>query len=345
MSSSRIKDRRARSVWFTAPETVELRDSVARPPRNGEVRIETLFSGISHGSEMMVYHGEVPADLSLDATLPSLQGTFSFPVKYGYASTGRIIDIGAGVSGLEVGDLVFAFNPHETCYTVPATVVIKLPPGLDPKRGIFAANVETALNALLDAAPRLGDRVVVIGQGVVGLLITQLVRKAGASLIVTSDMYEKRRALSQRAGADTVIDPSTESLDERVYEMAGGAGADVVIEVSGQPRALNDAIKIAAPEGRVVIVSWYGTRRTDLALGSDFHRKRLTLRSSQVSNLDPSLAPRWTIARRRQLAASYLTELLLDELITNVVPFEQAREAYRLISKQPQDVLQVVLSY
>jgi len=318
---------------------------VARCPATGEVRIQTLFSGISHGSEMMVYRGEIPADLSLDATLPSLQGNFSFPIKYGYASTGRIIDVGEGVNGLEAGDLVFAFNPHETCYTVPATVVIKLPEGLDPKHGIFAANVETALNALLDAAPRLGERAVIIGQGVVGLLITQLVRKAGASLIVTSDMYAKRRALSQKAGANLVVDPATESLDDRVYEMTGGAGADVVIEVSGEPRALNDAIKITAQEGRVVVVSWYGTKRADLALGSDFHRKRLTLRSSQVSNLDPSLAPRWTIARRRQLAASYLSELLLEELISNVVPFEQAGEAYRLICEQPQEVIQVVLGY
>jgi 2-desacetyl-2-hydroxyethyl bacteriochlorophyllide A dehydrogenase len=205
--------------------------------------------------------------------------------------------------------------------------------------------VETALNSLLDAAPRLGERVVVIGQGVVGLLITRLVRRAGASLVITSDLYEKRRQLSRSAGADAAVDPSAESLAERVSALTGGTGADVVIEASGQPRALDDAIAGAAQEGRVVVVSWYGAKRAELALGSDFHRKRLTLKSSQVSNLDPSLTPRWTILRRRELAVKYLSELLLDELITHVLPFDRAAEAYRLIDEQPAEVMQVVLDY
>jgi 2-desacetyl-2-hydroxyethyl bacteriochlorophyllide A dehydrogenase len=228
---------------------------------------------------------------------------------------------------------------------VPAGVVIKLPRELDPRIGVFTANVETALNALLDATPRLGDRVVVIGQGVVGLLITQLVRRAGASMVITSDLHEGRRQLSQLAGADVALDPSTEQIAERVYALTGGVGADVVIEASGEPRVLDDAIGAAAHEGRVVIVSWYGTKRADLALGSDFHRKRLVLKSSQVSNLDPSLAPRWTIARRRELAVDYLSELLLDRLITHVLPFERAAEAYRMIDEQPGEVIQVALDY
>jgi 2-desacetyl-2-hydroxyethyl bacteriochlorophyllide A dehydrogenase len=345
MSSTLVRERPAVSVWFASPRTVELRTSSAPAPGRGEVRVEALFSGISHGSEMMVYRGEVPSRLALDATLSTLQGSFSFPVKYGYASVGRVVDVGSEVEELAEGDLVFAFNPHETCYTVPATVVIKLPQELDPRIGVFAANVETALNSLLDAVPRLGERVVVIGQGVVGLLITQLVRRAGASLVITSDLYEKRRQLSRSAGADVALDPSAESLAERVSALTGGTGADVVIEASGQPRALDDAITAAAHEGRVVIVSWYGAKRAELALGSDFHRKRLTLKSSQVSNLDPSLAPRWTIRRRRELAVRYLGELLLDELISHVLPFDRAAEAYRLIDEQQGEVIQVVLDY
>ena len=345
MSSTLAGERPAVSVWFASPRTVELRASNALPPSRGEARIEALFSGISHGSEMMVYRGEVPAGLALDSILPTLQGSFSFPVKYGYASVGRVVDVGSGVNELAEGDLVFAFNPHETCYTVPATVVIRLPQGLDPRIGIFAANVETALNSLLDAAPRLGERVVVIGQGVVGLLVTQLVRRAGASLVITSDLYEKRRQLSRAAGADLVVDPAAESLAECVSAMTCGAGADVVIEASGQPRALDDAIAATAQEGRVVVVSWYGTKRAELALGSDFHRKRLTLKSSQVSNLDPSLTPRWTILRRRELAVRYLGELCLDDLISHRLPFDRAAEAYRLINQRPAEVIQVVLDY
>ena len=338
-------ERSAMSVWFTSPGVVEMRDSNVRPPGPDEVRIGTLFSGISHGSEMMVYRGEVPAELALDSTLPTLKGSFGFPVKYGYASVGRVLDVGRGVRVLAEGDLVFAFNPHETCFTAATDVVIKLPSALNPRIGVFLANVETALNSLLDAAPRLGERAVVIGQGVVGLLITQLLRKAGASLIITADLYEKRRQLSIQAGADFSIDPSSETLAQRVSEISGGIGADVVIEASGQPQALNDAINSATQEGRVVVVSWYGTKRAELNLGSEFHRKRLTIKSSQVSNLDPSLSPRWTILRRRSLAAGYLKELALDELITHVFPFDQASEAYRVIDSQPAEVIQVVLDY
>jgi 2-desacetyl-2-hydroxyethyl bacteriochlorophyllide A dehydrogenase len=345
MSSTFLRDRPAVSVWFTSPRTVELRPSSAPVPGPGEVRIQALFSGISHGSELTVYRGEAPSGLSLDATLPTLQGSFSFPVKYGYASVGRVVDVGSDVNGLAEEDLVFAFNPHETCYTVPATVAIRLPRDLDPRIGIFAANVETALNALLDAAPRLGERVVVIGQGVVGLLITQLVRRVGASLVITSDLYEKRRQLSRSVGADVALDPSAESLTDRVYTLTGGSGADVVIEASGQPRALDDGIGAAAHEGRVVVVSWYGTKRAELTLGGDFHRKRLVLKSSQVSSLDPSLTPRWTIDRRRELATRYLGELLLDQLVSHVLPFDSAADAYRLIDEHPDEVMQVALDY
>ena len=345
MSSTLARKRPSVSAWFTSPRTVELRTASANPPASGEVRIEALYSGISHGSEMLVYRGEVPAELALDSALATLQGSFKFPLKYGYASVGRIVDVGDGVHQLAEGELVFAFNPHETCYTIPATLVIKLPGQLDPRLGVFTANVETAVNAILDAAPRLGERLVVIGQGVVGLLITQLARRTGASLIVTTDLHENRRRLSLSAGADIAVDPSSESIAERVSDVTGGTGADVVIEVSGQPSALEDAVKVAAPEARVVVVSWYGTKRGGLALGSDFHRKRLTLKSSQVSNIDPSLGPRWTIARRRELAAGYLSELKLAELISHTLAFEQTAEAYRLIDDRPEEVVQVVLDY
>ena len=345
MPSKGLGDLPARSVWFTSPKTVEVRSTTADIPGEGQVRIEALFSGISHGTEMLVYRGECPKSLSLDSTLTTLRGDFNFPINYGYASVGRIIDAGSDVDGLAEGDLVFAFNPHQTCYSVPVSAVIRLPQELDPRIGVLTANLETAVNALLDAAPRLGERVVVIGQGVVGLLITQLTRRAGASLVVTSDLHEKRRCLSKRVGADLVLDPATESLSERVSALTGGAGADVVIEASGHPQALNDAIEAAGVEGRVVVVSWYGTKRADLALGSDFHRKRLTIKSSQVSSLDPSLSSRWTLARRRELAVGYLAELSLGQLISHTVPFERAAEAYRLIDERPAEVVQVVLEY
>lgn len=345
MQAGFVHERPALSVWFTSPRNVELRSANARPPGQGEVRVEALFSGISHGTEMLVYRGEVPTGIALDSSLPTLQGSFAFPVKYGYANVGRIVDAGGGAGELAEGDLVFSFNPHETCYTVPVSAVIKLPEKLDPRIGVFAANLETAVNSLLDAAPRLGESVVVIGQGVVGNLIAQLARRAGASVVITSELHEKRRRLSRITGSDLVVDPSTESLPERVYALTRGAGADVVIEASGQPQSIDDAIQAAAVEGRVVAVSWYGTKRAELGLGGDFHRKRLTLKSSQVSNLDPSLTPRWSLARRRALAVDYLSELSLDVLVSHLMPFDSAAEAYRLIDEQPGEVVQVILDY
>src|SRR5262245_9176787 len=214
--STSIEERGAVSVWFTAPRTIELRASSVRAPEREEVRVKALFSGISHGGETNVYRGEVPAGTALDSTLPTLQGSFSYPLKYGYANVGRVVDVGEAVTGLAEGDLVFAFNPHETCYTVPASVLVKLPKDLEPRIGVFTANLETAVNALLDAVARLGERVVVIGQGVVGLLISRLIRKSGASLIITSDLYEKRRALSLSAGADLAIDPAKQDLSQCV---------------------------------------------------------------------------------------------------------------------------------
>ena len=345
VSASSAPGREAMSVWFSAARTVELRRSVARVPASGEVSIEALFSAISHGTEMLVYRGEVPAELPLDLSIPTCQGGFSFPVKYGYASVGRVVEIGRDVMCLSPGDLVFAFNPHETRYTLPESFAIKLPETTAPRAGVFVANMETAVNALLDAAPRIGETVVVIGQGVVGLLIARLARKAGAGLVITADLFEKRRLLSEAFGADLVVDPSSEDLVECVSRMTSGVGADVVIEASGQPAALDLAINASAREGHIVVVSWYGAKRAPLSLGTDFHRKRLTLRSSQVSALDPSLEPRWSLSRRRELAVKYLDEIPCDTLISHTIPFARAGEAYRLIDEHPEQVVQVVLEY
>jgi 2-desacetyl-2-hydroxyethyl bacteriochlorophyllide A dehydrogenase len=305
----------------------------------------TQFSGISQGSELLVFRGQVPTRFPLDLTITALQGTVDFPVKYGYASVGRVCDVGPGVQGYSTGDIVFAFNPHESCYVALAADVVNLGPRCDPRIGVFAANLETAINALFDAAPRLGESVVVIGQGVVGLLITQLARKTGAGIVITSELHERRRQLSRAVGADVVVDPANQVLAEEVDSLTRGAGADVVIEASGQPCSLDDAIRTAGKEGRVVVVSWYGSKKAELGLGTDFHRKRLTLKSSQVSNLDPSISARWTIARRRELTARYLQELILSDLISHVFPFRRAEEAYRLIDERPGEVVQVVLDY
>jgi 2-desacetyl-2-hydroxyethyl bacteriochlorophyllide A dehydrogenase len=332
-------------VWFTAPRKIELRPCPLDKPHAGEVRVRALYSGISHGTELLVYRGEVPPGIALDIKLSTLEGSADFPLKYGYASVGRVVEAGAGVETPSEGDMVFAFNPHQTEYVIPACHTIKLPEGASARRAIFLANIETAINAMLDAAPRIGERVVIFGQGVVGLLIAQLARRCGAGAVITVDPIERRRALSLALGADSALDPSDGDVAAAIRKLTSGAGADIAIEASGRPDTLDQALKSVAFEGRVVVVSWYGVKRSPVALGNEFHRNRLTVKSSQVSNLDPRLSPRWTVERRRGLALDYLGELRLDELITHTFAFEEAEAAYRLIDEQQEESVQVILDY
>jgi 2-desacetyl-2-hydroxyethyl bacteriochlorophyllide A dehydrogenase len=333
----------SRAIWFPAARALEIVEKPIVAVREDQVRVRALFSGISHGTEMLVYRGEVPTSLALDMSLPSMEGSFGFPIKYGYASVGIVTETGASVQSVSKGDLVFAYNPHESDYAISSKFVVRLPSNLSPRVGIFFANIETAVNALLDATVRIGERVIVFGQGVVGLLITKLLRRAGVDRIITVDPFEKRRALSLAAGASLAIDPTAEDAVKMVNRH-GGEG-DLVFEVSGRPEVLNDAIRATAYEGRVIVVSWYGNKTAPLELGGDFHRKRITIRSSQVSNLNPQLGPGWTFDRRRELAKSYLKILDLDEMITQEFRFEDAAAAYELIDHRPQETVQVVLSY
>ena len=333
---------RARAVWITAPRTIELREEAIGHPGPGEILVETVVSAISHGTEMLVYRGEVPPETPLD--LPTLAGSFSYPIKYGYASVGRAVEVGTGVTTVANGDLVFALHPHQTRFVVPASLAWRLPPGLAPKRGIFAANVETALNALLDAPIRIGERVVVFGQGIVGLLIGLLARRNGAGRVVVVDPFARRREAALALGTDAALAPSDALPDELRAALADGP-PDLVFEASGNPAALQVAIEVVADEGTVVACSWYGTKPASLLLGGHFHRGRVRLRSTQVGRLDPSLAPRWDHARRTLVVMGLLATLPLDGLISHHVPFAEAERAYRLVDECPAETLQVALTH
>ncbi len=332
----------ARAVWFPRPRAVEIREEPDRPPGPGEVRIRAVLSAISHGTEMLVYRGEVPRDLALD--LPTLRGGFGFPIKYGYASVGHVEEVGPAVRGLAPGDLVFTHHPHQTGYTVAVDLPTALPAGASPESGVFLANLETAVNVLLDAPVMVGEVVVIFGQGVVGLLLTQLVRRHLCAALLTVDSLPRRRQLSMSLGADASLDPA-EDLATAVHERSGGRGADMVIEASGQPAALQAALDVAALEGRVVVVSWYGRKPVQLELGGAFHRRRLRLISSQVGHVPGSVLPRWDVARRRRVAAGLIPSLALAPLISHRFPFDRAAEAYALVDQRPAEVVQVVLTY
>ena len=332
----------AHALWFTAPRTTEFRPERVPLPGPGEVRVRTMASAPSQGTEMLVYRGEVPTDMLLD--LPTFAGSFSFPIKYGYATVGRILDVGAAVEDLVSGDPVFVHHPHQNVFVVPAGMPVRLPDGLDPLLGLFIANLETAVNVVHDTPLRLGETVLVFGQGVVGLLVAQLLKLAGASQVLSVDPLKKRRVLASAVGADEVFEPG-EDLPERVLDATEGRGADVAVEVSGSGTALQSGIDAVTVEGTVVVASWYGTKPVTLFLGEHFHRGRVQLRSSQVGRISSELSPRWDRARRMQTVLSLLPQLRLKELISHRLPFEEAPKAYRLVDERPGEVVQMILTY
>ena len=329
----------AAAVWFARARSVELRTEELADPGPDEVRVRAALSAISHGTEMLVYRGEVDADLALD--LPTLAGGYGFPLKYGYASVGHTVAIGRDVRGLREGDLVFALHPHQDEYVVRESLVRRLPDRTAPEQGVFLANLETAVNVVFDAKPRLGEVVAVFGQGVVGLLVTQLLCRSGARVIAV-EPTALRRSFAERCGADAAIAPGDESF---LRTFTSGRGADIAIDASGSPSALQQAIDSVAIEGTVVVCSWYGDKPVPLALGGRFHRGRVRLVSSQVGRIDPALAPRWDRERRLELATDLLRELVLADLITHRIPFAQAAEAYALLDGGAAETVQVVLDY
>lgn len=304
--------------------------------------MKAIFSAVSHGTETLVYRGEVFEDLPLD--LPTLSGGYGLPIKFGYAAVGRISAVGENVEGFSPGDIVFVHHPHQDVFNAPASMLVRLPEDLDPLLGVFFANVETALNIVHDAPLKLGETAAVFGQGVVGLLVTRLLKLAGAGKIIAVEPVEARRRLSLECGADAALEPG-ENPTERVMGETGGRGADVAVEVSGAEGALASAIDCVAAEGTVVAASWYGTKPIVLDLGGHFHRGRVRLKSSQVGKIAPEMSARWDRERRTRTVLDLLPKLKLRELVSHRISFEDAPEAYRNLDRSPGDALQLVFEY
>jgi threonine dehydrogenase-like Zn-dependent dehydrogenase len=271
------------------------------------VLVRALHSGISRGTELLVFRGEVPESEYERMRAPFQEGSFPAPLKYGYASVG-VVEQGPPTL---LGRAVFCLYPHQTRYVVPVEALHPLPEGLPPERAVLAANMETAVNALWDAAPRVGDRIAVVGAGVVGLLVAWLAGRMPGCEVEVIDTNAGRRAVAERLGIVFAI-PQRARPD-----------ADRVIHASGNAEGLATALRLAAFEATVLEMSWYGRRSVTLPLGEAFHSRRLTLKSSQVGQVAPSQRARWSPGRRMALALSLLCDPALDALLTDAAPFDE----------------------
>lgn len=330
------------AVEFIAPGRVEIVKSERPDPTEDEVVVKTSVSAISSGTELLVYRGEVPINAPADASLPSIDGTFSYPIRYGYAAVGEVVDVGSEVDRDWIGTTVFGFNPHESYFVSRPDDLLAIPEGISTERAVFLAKVETAVNFVLDANPRIGEDVAVFGQGVIGLLTTALLTRRDLGQVVAIEPVGTRRALAAEMGADTTIDPNEENVVEALQRQGG---VDIAIEVSGQPSTLETAVGATCYGGRVIVGSWYGTKREEIGLGIHFHRERISIESSQVSTVDPALRGRWDRERRRHLALSLLESLEVESLITHRLPIESAARAYQVLLDQPDEAIQVLLAY
>ncbi|WP_019625453.1 zinc-binding alcohol dehydrogenase [Thioalkalivibrio sp. ALJT] len=299
------------AFWVMAPGVGELRPHPLPEPGAGEVRVRTRFSAISRGTESLVFHGRVPASQYQAMRAPFQEGVFPGPVKYGYISVG-VIEAGATAmagSELERGQRVFCLYPHQSAYVVPANAVVPIPDAVPSGRAVLAANLETAINAVWDARVGPGDRVAVIGAGVVGLLAAWLLRPIPGVEVTVVDPNPARATVAQRLGL-RLLPPAAAATDTNLQ------GLDRVLHASGNPEGLTQALALAGVEARVVEMSWYGDQSVPVPLGEAFHSRRLTLRSSQVGRLPPERAARWDYRRRLALALSLLAEPALDALMT-----------------------------
>jgi len=321
-----------RELWFTGPRRVELRQGEPLPPlAPGEVKARALHSGISQGTELLLYRGEGPRvfDPSLDKA-----GTPVYPRRYGYSWVGEIVESRA--QGAEVGQHVFALRSHGDVHVLRPEVMRVIPASIPSARATLAANLETALTVVWDAGIAVGDRVLVLGGGVVGLLSTMLAKVAGAAWVSLVEPLPGRRQAALALGADEVFAPG--------QDVPNGE-CDVVVESTGDPACLDRAIAHAGLEASIVVASFYGERRSPIALGTEFHRRRLHLTASQVSRIPSHKTARWDAGRRFAVVLDRLLDPRLDALVDTPVPFAEASTVFARLDSDPGLALHTVFAY
>ncbi|WP_222708435.1 zinc-dependent alcohol dehydrogenase [Alkalisalibacterium limincola] len=289
----------ARALWISRPGHAVIERQALPAVGAGQARVRALYSGISRGTEALVFQGQVPPGQYQAMRAPFQEGDFPGPVKYGYSSVGIVEQ---GPASLE-GRVVFCLHPHQDRYVVPADALRPLPEGVPAERAVLAANMETAINACWDAAPRVGDRIAVIGAGVVGALVAWLLARHPGVAVQLIDINPDRSGLAAALGVAFAAPAQARG------------GCDLVIHASASEAGLQQALQLAGEEAEVIELSWFGQRTATLALGEDFHSRRLHLRSSQVGAVAPARRRRWSHARRLDLALDLLRAAELDALI------------------------------
>lgn len=296
----------AKALWIAAAGRAELRPERAPAPRAEEVRVRALVGAISRGTESLVFQGKVPESEWQRMRCPFQAGDFPFPVKYGYATVGIVEDGPAE----RIGERVFCLHPHQSVFTLPADAALPVPAGIPTERAVLAPQMETALNATWDAAPRLGDRIAAIGAGVIGCLTAYLCARLPGTSVTLIDRASERREVAASLGIDFAAIDGPLPTD-----------CDLVFHASGDPAGLDLALSLCGFEATVIELSWYGDRPVPAALGGAFHSQRLTLRASQVGAVAPARRARWSHRRRLAKALSLCADPRLDALVRDETPF------------------------
>jgi 2-desacetyl-2-hydroxyethyl bacteriochlorophyllide A dehydrogenase len=326
---------KAKTLFFTAPKKLEVRETTLPALKADEVLVETICSAISAGTEMLVYRGQFP---QLTDAHDAFSSELTYPLAYGYACVGRVVEIGKEVNREWENRLVFSFQPHTSHFIAKAKSLFPLPNSLSPENACFLPNMETAVNLVQDGAPILGERVLVLGQGIVGLLTASLLSEFPLEKLTVADQFELRRnALTVEGQKSQVESLSPSDLRPATFDLS--------FELTGSPSALNDAIAHTTFSGRIVIGSWYGQKRAEIDLGGAFHRSRIRLISSQVSTIAPELSGRWDKSRRFEAAWQALERIQPEKWITHRFSLDDAEKAYQLLDEHPQETIQVAFNY
>ena len=334
-----------RALVFTDEREVTIEATETEDPAADQVTVDAHLSAISSGTELLVYRGQAPSGITADSSLETINGDLSFPLRYGYSLVGSVVDAGRDVDDAWVDREVIAFHPHQTRFNATTDCLIPLPPDIERRAGALFPSAETATNFLLDGAPKVGERVAVFGAGVIGLCTIRLLAEFPLDSLVVVEPRASRRDLARAFGADKVVPPGEADASFESVGDDGPAGADLVYELSGRPDTLNDAIDVVGYDGRIVVGSWYGSKRSGLRLGGSFHRDRIDVISSQVSTIDPALRGRWSKDRRTDTALDGLRTIDHEALITDEIPFERAENAYERLDEAPEGTVQVLLTY